>query len=195
MRCASRFRLTLLVLFIAGSVALAQKEQKSATPAGTPKATATPRPSPTPETQIDAKTEAELLQAEDRFVNAIRNHDAKELEEILHPQYADSMKESERAVIKRAVIARAIDGRLPAYKIEKERTLTRYGDVFNVEGLANNVAREMSEAAATEEWALVRRIWTREGGRWIVTAQIVKLMDENEAREKLAPEKKEKKSD
>lgn len=191
----SRFRLAILVLLLSGSVALAQKDQKSPLPAATPKSTDTPKPSPTPETKIDSKTEAELLQAEDRFVNAIRNRDAKELEEILHPQYADSMKESERALIKRAVISRAIDGRLPAYKIEKERTLTRYGDVFNVEGLANNVAREQSEDAPTVKWALVRRIWTREGGRWIATAQIVKEIEDNEAREKLAPEKKEKKSD
>ncbi len=199
MRCSSKIRLTVLVLLVSGSVALAQKEQKPAKPTATPRPAAsltpsvTPKPSPTPETSIDAKLEAELLQAEDRFINAIRNRDAKELEAILHPQYADSMEGSERAIIKRAVIARAIEGRLPAYKIERERKVVRSGDVFDVQGLANNVAQELTEDAPTEKWALVRRIWTKENGRWIATAQMVKEMEENEAREKLAPETKEKK--
>ena len=142
---------------------------------------------------MDAKMEAELLQAEDRFINAIRNRDVKELEALLHPQYADAMEGSERAIVKRGIIMRASEGRLPAYKIEKERKLIRSGDSFTVEGMARNVAQELTEDAPTEKWAFIRRIWTRENGQWIATAQIVKEMEENEAREKLAPETKEKK--
>jgi len=197
---SSKFRLTIFVLLVSGSVAFAQKEQKPAKPTATPAATSTAKPTATPkpspmETKIDAKMEAELLQAEERFINAIRNRDGKELEEILHPRYADAMEGSERATIKRAVIARALEGRLPAYKIEKERKLVRSGEVFDVQGLANNVAQELTEDTPTEKWAFVRRIWTREGGRWVATAQMVKELEENEAREKLAPETKEKKPD
>jgi len=194
-----RFRLTIFVLLVSGSVALAQKEQQPAKPTATPRSTAassptaTANPAPTPETKIDAKMEAELLQAEDRFVNAIRNRDVKELEEILHPQYADAMEGSEKAFIKRAVIKRASEGQLPAYRVARERKLTRSGNLFTVEGLANNVAQELSEDAPTEKWASVRRVWTKENGRWIATAQIVKELEENEARQKLAPEKEEKK--
>lgn len=139
--------------------------------------------------------EADLLQAEDRLVNAIRNRDVKELEQILHPHFADAMEGSERAFIKRAVIARATEGHLPAYKISRERKLIRSGDAFTVEGFGNNVAQELTEDAPTEKWAFVRRLWSHENGRWIATAQTVKEMDEEEAREKLSPENKEKKPD
>jgi hypothetical protein len=182
-----------IVLSFSAASGIAQTE-KGSTPARTPAATAAPS-SPTPDTKIDAKTEAELLQAEDRLINAIRNRDAKELEEILHPRYADAMEGSERAMVKRAVISRALEGRLPAYKIEKERKLVRSGDVFDVQGLANNVAQELTEDSPTEKWAFVRRIWTKEGGRWIATAQMVKELEENEAREKLAPDADKKKPD
>jgi hypothetical protein len=179
---------------------LAQKETNS-TPAPTPKPTASqkptasPKPSPTPDTKIDAKTEAELLQAEDRFINAIRNQDAKALEEILHAYYADSIEGRSAAVTKLGFITRATAGRLPAYKVEKERKLTRSGDTFTVEGLGNDVAHDLTEDHPTEQWAQVRRIWSREGNRWIATAQIITPLEENEARERLAPETKKKQPD
>jgi hypothetical protein len=151
-----------------------------------------PKSSSTPETKIDARMEAELLQAEDRFINAIRNHDAKELEDLLHPYYADSFEGANSAISKRGVIMRATQARLPAYQIEKERKLTRSGDSFTVEGLGKDVAHELTEDSPTEQWAHVRRIWSREANRWIATAQIITPMEENEARERLAPETKEK---
>jgi hypothetical protein len=188
------------------SVALSDAKQKpkpTATPKPTltpnPSATAptteTPKPSSTPETKIDARTEAELLQAEDRFINAIRNHDGKELEDLLHPYYADSFEGASSAIAKRGVIMRATNGQLPAYHIEKERKLIRSGDSFTVEGLGKDTAHELTEDNSSEHWVFVRRIWTREGGRWIANTQIITRLEDNELRERLDPETKTKKPD
>ena len=187
--------LAISFLLLSSSVVLAQKDQKPAKPTPTPNSTvtprptATPKPSPTPETKIDARTEAQLLQAEDRFINAIRNHDAKELEQLLHPQYADSIGGRESAVGKTGVIRRAAGSRLPAYRIEKDRKLTRYGNDFNVEGLARNAARDDS-VDTSSEWVHIRRLWTREGDRWIATAQIVTPENEEAERENFEEKQK-----
>jgi hypothetical protein len=199
----ARFHLTILSLVLSGAVALSKEPQKSkptATPkpaltpqpTSSPESIATPKPAPTPDTKIDAKMEAELLEAEDRFINAIRNHDEKELEAILHPYYADAIDGQSSARTKHGVILRATDGSLPAYRIEKERKLTRSGDSFTVEGLGRDVAHELTEDKPSEEWALVRRIWSRETGHFIATAQIITPLQEKELREKLAGEGKEK---
>jgi len=192
--------LTILSLVLSSTVALSQK-QKKAKPTPTPNptatlgATATPKPLPTPETTIDPKMEAELLQAEDRFINAIRNRDAKELEQILHRYFADSFEGSASAITKHGFIMKATSGALPAYQVEKERKLIRSGDSFTVEGLARDVAHELTEDHPTEQWARVRRIWSKEGGQWIATAQIVMPLEERDVREKFEAEKKEKKPD
>lgn len=197
------FRLTILSFVLSGSVALAETKQKtkpSATPqptltpkpTGSPRLTAAPTPSPTPETKIDAKMEAELLQAEERFVNAIRNRDAKELEALLHPLFADSLEGGNTAVRKHSVIKRATAGDLPAFHIERERKLIRSGDSFTVEGLGKDTAHELTEDKPTEQWAFVRRLWSRENGRWIATAQIIAPLEEKELREKLEAETQEK---
>jgi len=194
----ARFSLTILSLVLSSTVALSQTQQKSKPspiPKPAPEATATPTPRPTPETKIDPRMEAELLQAEDRYINAIRNRDAKELDQILHPHFADSIDGSESAIIKRGFIMRVTSRGLPAYQVVKERKLIRSGDSFTVEGLAKDVAHELTEDHPTEQWAHVRRIWTREGGQWIATAQIVTPLEENEVREKFEAEKKEKQPD
>jgi hypothetical protein len=192
-----RFSLTMLWLVLSSTVALSQKQQKSKPipipkPTVAPGASATPAPRPTPETKIDSKMEAELLQAEDRYINAIRNRDAKELDQILHPHFADSIQGSESAITKGGFIMRVTSGARPAYQVAKERKLTRSGDSFTVEGLARDVAHELTEDHPTEQWAHVRRIWTKESGQWIATAQIVTPLEENEVREKVEAEKKEK---
>lgn len=202
------FRLGTISCVLLTSVALSEAKQKpEPKPLATPKpplspnpsapasTTETPKPSSTPATEMDARTEAELLQAEDRFLNAIRNHDAKELEDLLHPYYADAFEGASSAFSKRGVIIRATDGRLPAYQIEKERKLTRSGDTFTVEGLGKDTAHELTEDNSSEHWAFVRRIWTNEGGRWIATAQIITRLEDNEARERLNPETKTNKPD
>jgi len=190
-----RLTVTILSLVLSSAVVFAQQEKDSKSPA-TPKPqtsqtpTASPKPSSTPETKIDARTEAELLQAEDRFIIAIQNRDAKELEELLHPQFADSIHGRESAVIKRGFIPKATRGSLPAYHVEKERKLTRSGDLFTVEGLGKDIAHELTEDNPSEHWVSVRRLWVRENGRWIATAQIIAPIKDNELRERLNPETK-----
>jgi hypothetical protein len=188
--------LTILSVALSGGFAIAQptpgktkaSEKTSAktpekTPAANQKPTTSPKPSPTPDTKIDAKTEAELLQAEDRFVVAIGNRDAKALEELLHSYYADSFEGSERAVTKRGFITLASAGRLPIYRVERERKLIRSGDVFTVEGLATNTASAGLEDRPVE-WVHVRRLWERQGNRWIAIAQIITEKPEREEQEK-----------
>jgi hypothetical protein len=197
------FRWGTISFVLLSSVALTDAKQKpkatatptpalTTNPSATAPTTPTPKPSSTPDTKIDARMEAELLQAEDRFINAIRNHDVKELEGLLHPYFADSLEGASAAISKRGVITRVADGRLPAYQIEKERKLIRSGDAFTVEGLGKDTAHALTEDNATEHWAFVRRLWSRENGRWIATAQIIAPLEEKDARERLDPEKKEK---
>src|SRR2546423_4994994 len=174
MSCRSRiakFAFAILTISLSGAIAVAQQE-KNAKPTTTPKVTATPKLSLAPETTIDPKTAAELLQAEDRFINAIRNGDAKALSDLLADYYADSFHDDERAVNKRGSIKRATEGKLPIYRVEKERKLIRSGDTFTVEGLAKKANLLASEENPKEEWVHVRRLWLRQGDRWLAIAQI-----------------------
>src|SRR2546423_6867725 len=168
MSCRSRiakFGFAILTISLSGAIAVAQQEKDA-------KPTTTPKPSLTPETTIDFKTAAELLQAEDRFINAIRNGDAKALNDLLADYYADSFHDDERAVNKRGSIKRATEGKLPIYRVEKERKLIRSGDTFTVEGLAKKANLLASEENPKEEWVHVRRLWLRQGDRWLAIAQI-----------------------
>lgn len=183
--CPVRLALTILCLALSNALVFAQEEKKSnsaATPKPTAsqKPTASPKPSPTPETQIDAKTAAELLQAEDRFIIAIRNRDAKALGDLLADYYADSFGDDERAINKRGSIERATEGKLSIYRVEKERKLIRSGDTFTVEGLAKKAKPLASEETPKEEWVHVRRLWLRQGDRWLAIAQIITLEEEAE---------------
>jgi hypothetical protein len=189
----------MLSLAVSNAVVFAQQEKNSKsaatpTPMVTQKPSAIPKPSPTPDTKIDAKTEAELLLAEDRFIIAIQNRDAKAISDLLADYYADSFRDDERAINKRGFIARAGEGKLSIYRVEKERKLIRSGDTFTVEGLAKKAKPLASEENPKEEWVHVRRLWLRQGDRWVATAQIITALEENEARERLSPEKKEKQS-
>jgi hypothetical protein len=198
--------LTILSVALSGGFAIAQptpgktnapEKTSGKTPEKTPtasqKPTASPKPLPTPETKIDAKTAAELLQAEDRFIIAIRNRDAKALSDLLADYYADSFRDDERAINKRGSIERATEGKLSIYRVEKERKLIRSGDTFTVEGLAKKAKPLASEENPKEEWVHVRRLWLRQGDRWLAIAQIITPAEEREAeKEKHGPEEKEK---
>ena len=195
--CRSRiakFGLAVFTLSLSGAIAVAQQE-KNAKPTITPKVTATPKPSPTPETKINAETAAELLQAEDRFIIAIRNRDAKALSDLLADYYADSFRDDERAINKRGSVERATEGKLSIYRVEKERKLIRSGDTFTVEGLAKKAKPLASEENPKEEWVHVRRLWLRQGDRWLAIAQIITRTEDNELRERPNPETKTKKPD
>lgn len=188
-----RFAWAILSVGLANAVVFAQQEKNprsTATPRPETRQTptASPAPSSTPATEIDALTEAELLLAEDRFVNAIENRDAKELEELLHPQFADAIKGRESAVTKRGFIPRVSNGSVPAYRVEKERKLTRSGNLFTVEGLARDMSHDGCESRP-EEWVHVRRLWERQSTRWLATAQIIKPVEEREPGRETQPPK------
>jgi hypothetical protein len=189
-RCSTaRFNLTILTLVLSSTVALSQKQKQSKpipapSPTATQVATTTPKSLPTPETKIDPKMEAELLQAEDRFISAIRNRDAKALSELLADYYADSFRDDERAINKRGFIERATQGKLSIYRVEKERKLIRSGDTFTIEGLAKNEKPLPSEENPKEEWVHVRRLWLRQGDRWLAIAQIITRDGDDALREK-----------
>ena len=183
----------ILAAALASAVVFAQQESD---PKPRPEAgkipTPMPAPSSTPVTEIDAVTEAELLLAEDRFVNAIENRDAKELEELLHPQFADAIKGRESAVTKRGFVPKVSKGSVPAYRVEKERKLTRSGNLFTVEGLARDMSRDGWESRP-EEWVQVRRLWEKQSTRWLATAQIIKPADEREPGKETQPPKEKQK--
>lgn len=194
---ARKVGVTILPLVLLTSVALSTDEKKAKpmatpTPTGSPKSTPTPKPAPTPDTVIDSKMKAELLAAEDRLLKAIKDRDVKALEEILHAGFADAIEGSEVAVNKRGFLVRATAGRLPAYKIEKERVIERSGDSFTVAGTARDTTRELPHDHRATEWARVWRIWDRSSGQWIATAQNVDPTEEHDEKEQPAPEKKEK---
>lgn len=193
---------TVVVFALSSAALFAQKAKNSPTASAkattTPNSTvtagptATPRPSQTPETRIDPKMEAELLQAEDRFVIAIQNRDAKALDELLHPYYADALGAGEAAVNKRGVMQRLNAKRLPAYRVERERKFVRSGDSFTVEGMAIDAAHGDSDDTPNK-WVHIVRLWMKDGDRWIVTAQAVTPeldWDEQKEREAEAKEKK-----
>ena len=190
----AKFGLTVFTLSLSGAIAVAQPEKNATsttTVAATPNRVATPKPAPTPETKIDAKTAAELLQAEDRFLIAIQNRDAKALSDLLADYYADSFHDDERALNKRGSIQRATEGKLSIYRVEKERKLIRSGDTFTVEGMAKKAKLPPSEENPTEEWVHVRRLWLRQGDRWLAIAQIITPAQEREAeKEKHDPKEK-----
>jgi len=187
--CSRPVRLALIILSLALSNTLvpAQQEKNSKVTA-TPKPTASqkptpsPKPSPTPET-MDAKTEAELLLAEDRFIAAIRNGDAKALGELLHDHFADSFgKYASVATTKRGLLDRVGGGQVPAYPVIKNRHLSVSVDLFTVEGLAHAERQEPGDEP-WDDWFRVRRLWTKTEGRWVITAQMITPLDKD-AKEK-----------
>ena len=187
--CPRSVRLALIILSLAVSNTLVSAQQeKNSKVTATPKPTASqkptpsPKPSPTPET-MDAKTEAELLLAEDRFIVAIRNGDAKALGELLHDHFADSFgRYASVATTKRGFLDRVGGGQVPAYPVIKDRHLSVSVDLFTVEGLAHAERQEPGDEP-WDDWFRVRRLWTKTEGRWVITAQMITPLDKD-AKEK-----------
>lgn len=173
-----RIGLTILSFVLSGGIAIAQPAPDK-TPNKTPEKT--PENTPTPNPKLDPKTEAELLQAEDRFIIAIRNGDAKALEELLDDHYFDSFANSEKAISKRGVLVRLRAGRLPFYRVEMQPKLSRSVDTFTVEGLAREGGREISVDYPKEEWVRVQRLWIRSHDHWLLRAQIITPENEKES--------------
>ena len=170
----------LMSLMLASGIAMAEPSPSSTKPP----------PKETPNPKLDPKTEAELLQAEDRFINAIRNGDAKELEKLLADYYADSAADEERAMNKQGALARVAAGNLPAYPIEaKGRRLTHSADIFTIEGQAKKLRSEDSDEPPKEEWLQVRRRWTKQGDRWLLVAQRITSEEDNDPDAKKSEQK------
>jgi ketosteroid isomerase-like protein len=169
-----RIGLTVMSVVLTSSLVIAEPTPvKSPDKAPKKNAESKPEPSATPEPKIDSKTEAEILQAEERFINAIKNNDAKALTEILHEYYADALgRYAKKATNKRGTLDRASKGRLPAYRIEKERKISQSTDSFTVEGLAK-AERQNPGDEPPDKWFRVNRIWTKTEDRWVLNAQAV----------------------
>lgn len=167
-----RFGLTLGTIVFASSLAIAEPTPVKS-PGKAKEKTAETKPEPTPEAKVDAKTEADILLAEDRFINAIKNGDAKALGELLHDLYSDALgKYAKKATNKRGTLARVTTGRLPAYRIEKERKMNQNGELFWVEGLARAERQNPTDEPA-DKWFRVRRLWTKVDDRWVLSVQAV----------------------
>lgn len=171
-----RFGLTVGTLVFASSLAIAEPTPVKS-PGKEKEKTAETKPDATPEAKIDAKTEADILLAEDRFINAIKNGDAKALGELLHDLYSDALgKYAKKAINKRGTLSRATSGRLPAYRIEKERKINQNGELFWVEGLAR-AERQIQGDEPVDKWFRVRRLWTKVEDRWVLNAQAVSSLE------------------
>jgi hypothetical protein len=179
-----RIVLIILSLVLSGGIAIAQPApSKTKTPAKAPETTPTPNP------KLDPKTEAELLQAEDRLIMAIQNGDAKALGELLDDHYADTFADAKKAMGKRGALVFLKGGRLPFYRVEKEQTLSRRGDTFIVEGLGKEGGRETSDDHPKEEWVRVRRVWTKSNDHWLLYSQVITTEEQREAQKKAEQER------
>lgn len=183
--------LTVMSVVLTSSLAIAEPTPVKS-PDKAPKKSAESTPEPTPESKIDAKTEGEILLAEDRFILAIKNGDAKDLAELLHDYYADALGQyAKKAINKRGTLDRASRGRLPAYRIEKERKISQGADSFTVEGLAK-AERQIPGDDPQDKWFRVKRLWTKTGDRWVLNAQAVSSLEKAAA--EMDPEAKEEKN-
>jgi hypothetical protein len=191
----AKFGCTVVFLSLFASLAAAQAE-KGARPAATPKVTSTPTSTAKPiasasgNAKVDATTEAELLQAEQRFREAIEKRDSDALDHLLMDYYTDGLEEGERALTKRAVLIQCEAGKLDPLTIDKPR-ITQTGDRTTVEGQSKMALKNRTTGQTEERAVHVRRFWTRKDGQWFVAGQLREFLDakEKEEREKERQEK------
>jgi hypothetical protein len=70
------------------------------------------------------------------------------------------------------VIARCKAGLHQFLAIEKEQQLRRELDVVTVEGVAKFHPNRVDDTMPPEQWARVRRTWTKREGQWVLIGQI-----------------------
>lgn len=138
----------------------------------------------TPNTEFDPKSKAELLQMEERFGAAVEKRDTAALNEILADYFAGSYLGAKRAFNKRGAIAKANEGLLTFFRIEKEQKTNHSVDIFTVEGLAKEKQAEDSGKEQEEKWVHVRRLWTKKDDRWMLVAQILGPREKQKEAEK-----------
>jgi hypothetical protein len=123
-------------------------------------------------TSAEKKLERDILKAESSLGNAIAKRDATSLDKLLTDYYADAFEGGERAINKKATLARCKNGDLPFYRIKERRTITASVDIVTVEGIAASPER-MKGAADKETEVYVKRLWTKRDGRWQLVGQTV----------------------
>ena len=124
-----------------------------------------------PKTSSEKKLEREILKAEMLLGKAIASRNATALEKLLTDYYADAFEGSERAINKRATLARCKDGSLHFYRIDEERTITLSADIVTVEG--NAADPEQKTTAEKEADLHVKRLWTKKKGGWQLVGQTI----------------------
>ena len=142
----------------------------------TPQTDARPSAVSTSKSRIDKRLNREINKAEDQFEQAIHRRDVTSLDQLLADYYADTYEGSERALSKRAALARCGAGTLDYYKIEAGKKLTVRGDIIQVEGIART-EQKMETDMKTERDVHLKRLWTKKNGRWLLIAQILKPID------------------
>lgn len=133
-----------------------------------------------PKTGSDKKLEREILKAEMLLGKAIAGRNATALEKLLTDYYADAFEGSERAINKRATLARCKDGSLQFYRIDEERTITLSSDIVTVEGKAADPEHEKNRAEKEAD-VHVKRLWTKKKGRWQLVGQTIGPAEEEES--------------
>jgi hypothetical protein len=134
-----------------------------------------------PKTGSDKKLEREILKAENLLGRAIASRNASALEKLLTDYYADAFEGSERAVNKRATLARCKDGSLHFYRIDEERTITLSADIVSIEGKAADPEHEKNRTEKEAD-VHVKRLWTKRNNRWQLVGQTIGPGDEDSER-------------
>jgi hypothetical protein len=132
-------------------------------------------------TASEKKLEREILKAELSLGKAIARRDVIALDKLLTDYYADAFEGSERALNKRATLARCRDGSLHFYKINEERTISLSVDIVTVEG--NAAAPDEKKTQREKERDVhVKRWWTKKDGRWQLVGQTIGPADDDSER-------------
>jgi hypothetical protein len=69
---------------------------------------------------------------------------------------------------------------LPFYRILGERTIEVRAEIVEIEGLARIGSRPGAAKGKKEESYRVKRLWTKNGGRWLLIAQVLERLEERE---------------
>jgi hypothetical protein len=134
---------------------------------------------PAPQTRVSKKLEREILNSETQLGKAINKRDLAALDKLLAEYYADGYEGSERAAGKRTVLDECRSGTLPFYEIQSQRKLEVRAEIVEIEGLGK-VRLPSGNHANKEESFRVKRLWTKKNGRWLLIAQALESLEEDE---------------
>ena len=125
-----------------------------------------------PQTASQKKLEREILKAENLLGKAFARCDAAALNKLLTDYYADAFEGGERAVTKKATIARCKNGTLHFYRVNEKRSISVSADIVTVQG--NAAAPTQKETQDKKETDVhIKRLWTKKDGRWQLVGQTV----------------------